>query len=80
MRVLVLYWHPKGAEMRLAVHHHLHLLEGRGTAVDCVDEPRPLHPAHDLPFRSLVLRLRSSKAPLSLDLGSALPESGAAAG
>jgi hypothetical protein len=33
MRVLVLYWHPKGAEMRLAVHHHLHLLEGRGARI-----------------------------------------------
>src|SRR5690242_6968405 len=49
-------------------------------ALDCVDEPRPLHSPHDFPLRSLVLRLRSSQAPLSLDLGSALPESGAAAG
>ena len=33
MRVLVLYWHPKGTEMRLAVRHHLHLLERPGTRV-----------------------------------------------
>jgi hypothetical protein len=30
VRVLVLYWHPKGEEMRLAVRHHLELFEGRG--------------------------------------------------
>jgi hypothetical protein len=29
MRVLFLYWHPKGSEMRLAVEQHLRLLEGR---------------------------------------------------
>jgi len=28
-RILVLYWHPKGSEMRLAVRHHLHLLDDR---------------------------------------------------
>ena len=28
LRVLVLYWHPKGTEMRLAVRQHLHLLDG----------------------------------------------------
>ncbi len=33
MRILVLYWHPKGTEMRLAVRHHLHLLERPGTRV-----------------------------------------------
>jgi hypothetical protein len=33
VRVLVLYWHPKGTEMRLAVHQHLHLLDGRGARV-----------------------------------------------
>jgi hypothetical protein len=33
LRVLVLYWHPKGTEMRLAVRQHLRLLEGRGLRV-----------------------------------------------
>jgi hypothetical protein len=33
LRVLVLYWHPKGTEMRLAVGQHLHLLDGPGTRV-----------------------------------------------
>jgi hypothetical protein len=33
LRVLVLYWHPKGTEMRLAVEQHLHLLDGPGTSV-----------------------------------------------
>ena len=33
MRVLFLYWHPKGSEMRLAVRQHLHLLEGRGLRI-----------------------------------------------
>lgn len=33
LRVLLLYWHPKGSEMRLAVRQHLHLLEGRGPHV-----------------------------------------------
>jgi hypothetical protein len=33
LRVLVLYWHPKGTEMRLAVRHHLRLLEGRGLRI-----------------------------------------------
>jgi hypothetical protein len=32
-RVLVLYWHPKGSQMRLTVRHHLHLLEGRGLRI-----------------------------------------------
>jgi hypothetical protein len=32
-RVLVLYWHPKAAEMLLAVRQHLHLLEGRGAQI-----------------------------------------------
>jgi hypothetical protein len=32
-RVLFLYWHPKGSEMRLAVRQHLHLLEGRGLRI-----------------------------------------------
>ena len=29
-RVLVLYWYPKGTDMRLAVRQHLHVLDGRG--------------------------------------------------
>ena len=33
LRVLVLYWHPKGTEMRLAVRQHLRLLEGRGLRI-----------------------------------------------
>jgi hypothetical protein len=33
LRVLVLYWHPKGTEMRLAVRQHLQLLEGRGLRI-----------------------------------------------
>jgi hypothetical protein len=33
MRVLFLYWHPKGSEMRLAVRQHLRLLEGRGLRI-----------------------------------------------
>jgi hypothetical protein len=33
MRVLFLYWHPKGSEMRLAVEQHLRLLEGRGMQI-----------------------------------------------
>ena len=33
LRVLVLYWHPKGTEMRLAVRQHLRVLEGRGLKV-----------------------------------------------
>ena len=33
LRVLFLYWHPTGSEMRLAVRQHLHLLEGRGVHV-----------------------------------------------
>jgi hypothetical protein len=32
-RILILYWHPKGSEMRLAVDQHLHLLEGRGARI-----------------------------------------------
>jgi hypothetical protein len=32
-RVLFLYWHPKGSEMRLAVQQHLRLLEGRGLRI-----------------------------------------------
>jgi hypothetical protein len=32
-RVLVLYWHPKGRDMRLAVRQHLQLLEGRGLRI-----------------------------------------------
>jgi hypothetical protein len=32
-RILVLYWHPKASEMLLAVHQHLHLLEGRGLQI-----------------------------------------------
>ena len=30
MRILFLYWHPKGSEMRQAVREHLSLLEGQG--------------------------------------------------
>jgi hypothetical protein len=33
VRVLFLYWHPKGSEMRLAVRQHLRLLEGRGLQI-----------------------------------------------
>ena len=33
LRVLVLYWYPKGTEMRLAVRQHLHLLDGPGVRV-----------------------------------------------
>jgi hypothetical protein len=33
LRILVLYWYPKGAEMRLAVRQHLRLLEGRGARI-----------------------------------------------
>jgi hypothetical protein len=33
LRVLVLDWHPKGTQMRLAVHQHLHLLDEPGTQV-----------------------------------------------
>ncbi len=33
LRVLVLYWHPKGTEMLLAVEQHLHALEGRGLRI-----------------------------------------------
>src|SRR5579875_4153254 len=33
MRALVVYWHPRGAPMRVAVRHHLRLLEGRGADV-----------------------------------------------
>lgn len=33
MRVLVLYWYPKGTELRLAVGRHLRLLDGRGVQV-----------------------------------------------
>jgi hypothetical protein len=33
LRVLVLYWHPKGTQMRLAVHQHLHLLDGLGMRI-----------------------------------------------
>jgi hypothetical protein len=32
-RILVLYWHPKGTEMLLAVRQHLRLLEGRGARI-----------------------------------------------
>jgi hypothetical protein len=32
-RVLVLYWYPKGTEMRLAERQHLHLLDGRGMRI-----------------------------------------------
>jgi hypothetical protein len=32
-RVLILFWHPKGTEMRLAVRQHLRLLEGRGLQI-----------------------------------------------
>jgi hypothetical protein len=32
-RVLFLYWHPKGSEMRLAVEQHLRLLEGRDAQI-----------------------------------------------
>lgn len=33
LRVLVLYWHPKGTEMRLGVRRHLHVLDVPGTRV-----------------------------------------------
>src|SRR6478672_10474362 len=33
LRVLVLYWHPKGTEMLLGVRQHLHLLDGPGRRV-----------------------------------------------
>jgi hypothetical protein len=33
LRVLVLYWHPKGTVMRLAVKQHLRLLEGSGARI-----------------------------------------------
>jgi hypothetical protein len=33
VRVLVLYWYPKGTELRLAVARHLRLLDGRGVQV-----------------------------------------------
>lgn len=33
LRILVLYWYPKGAEMRLAVRQHVRLLEGRGARI-----------------------------------------------
>jgi hypothetical protein len=32
-RVLFLYWHPKGSEMRLAVQQHLRMLEGRSLRI-----------------------------------------------
>lgn len=32
-RILVLYWHPEGTAMRLAVDRHLRLLEGRGARI-----------------------------------------------
>jgi hypothetical protein len=32
-RILVLYWHPKGIEMLLAVRQHLRVLEGRGAQI-----------------------------------------------
>jgi hypothetical protein len=33
LRILVLYWHPKGAEMRVSVRQHLHLLERPDTQI-----------------------------------------------
>lgn len=33
LRILVLYWHPRGTEIRLAVRQHLNLLEGRGAQI-----------------------------------------------